>query len=270
MADSQTVFVGIDPTAGRRPLHYAVLDSRLQIVAQGEGSPAAVLDAVSAFERAVCAIDAPQSPNGGLLAQPESRQRYGLPPYTTTWSQFKVCEFVLRRHGIGIYNTPLETAEAKAWMRLGWELYESLRALGFEPLRTVGAGAARTYVEVHPHACFTALLGHLPYKKNTFEGRLQRQLLLEECGVSVPAALDVFEEITRHRLLAGTLDYQGLLSHDQLDALVSAYTAHLAATRPRLVTWVGDEAEGEIVVPVEAMKERYSRGSGLGVRPWRS
>jgi hypothetical protein len=266
MQDSGTVFIGIDPTAGRRPLHYAVLDSRLHILAQGEGSLPAVLAAVGPFEQAVCAVDAPQSPNGGLLAQPETRQRYGLPPYSTTWSQFKVCEYLLRRHGIGIYNTPLAAGEAKAWMQLGWQLYDALRGLGYRPLEAGGREAAREFIEVHPHACYTALLGHFPYKKNSFEGRMQRQLLLQECGVDVPDALDVFEEITRHRLLAGTLDYRGLLSHDQLDALVSAYTACLAATRPRLVTWVGDEAEGQIVVPVEKMRERYSKGERIGDR----
>src|SRR5262245_40833001 len=216
MSNSNTVFIGIDPTAGRRPLNYAVLDGRLALVAQGAGSLDSVLAAVSGYGTAVCAIDAPQSPNGGLLAQPGVRVRHGLRPHSTTWSQYKVCEYVLRQHGISIYNTPLAAAEAKAWMQLGWQLYERLRGLGYAPLATAGTEAAKPFIEVHPHACFTSLLGHFPYKKNTLEGRMQRQLLLEDCGVQVPDVMEVFEEITRHRLLAGTLEFRGLLSHDEL------------------------------------------------------
>jgi len=265
MVDSQTVFIGIDPTAGRRPLNYAILDSRLRILAQGAGDLQAVLAALAGYEVAVCAVDAPQSRNGGLLMLPEVRQRYGLRPYSTTWSQFKVCEYLLRQRGIGIYNTPLDEQLVKSWMQLGWALYDRLRGQGYQPrakppsVGPVEADAPRTFLEVHPHACYTVLLGHLPYNKNTLEGRLQRQLLLAESGVDVPDAMEVFEEITRHRVLAGTLEFPDLLTHDQLDALVSAYTAFLAATRPRQVTWVGDEAEGQIVVPVVTMKERYAR-----------
>ena len=102
MADTHPVYIGIDPTAGRRPLNYAVLDDRLRILAQGEGSLEAVLEAVQGYAAAVVAVDAPQSPNSGLLAQPEVRQHFGLRPYATTWSQFKVCEYLLRRHGIGM------------------------------------------------------------------------------------------------------------------------------------------------------------------------
>jgi predicted nuclease with RNAse H fold len=264
MVDSRTVFIGIDPTAGRRPLNYAVLDGRLRIVAQGQGNLEAVVAAVSRHELAVCAVDAPQSPNGGLLAQPETRQRYGLRPDSTAWSQFKVCEYLLRQHGIGIYNTPLEASEAKSWMRLGWQLYDRLRELGYRLLSADDSDVPRAFIEVHPYASYTSLLGHFPYKKDTLEGRLQRQLLLEDCGVDVPAALEVFEEITRHRVLAGALEYRGLLSHDELDALISAYTGYLAATRPRQVTWVGDETEGQIVVPVETMKDRYKKSQGSG------
>ena len=252
------VYIGIDPTAGRRPIHYAVLDEKLRIVAQGEGDLETVLAVVGKHESAVCAVDAPQSPNGALLSRPEVREKYGLRPDATTWAQFKVCEYLLRQRGIGIYNTPAEAATAKGWMKLGWELYDRLITAGFA-LHRISPELPRTYLEVHPHASFTTLLGHLPYKKDTLEGRLQRQLLLADLEVDVPDAMAAFEEITRHRLLTGTLDYRGLLTHDQLDALVSAYTAYVTATQPGQVTWVGDEWEGEIVVPVAELREKYGK-----------
>ena len=46
------------------------------------------------------------------------------------------------------------------------------------------------------------------------------------------------------------MNLPGLLVHDELDALVSAYTAYLAARHPERITLVGDPAEGQIVVPV--------------------
>ena len=259
MPESKTVYIGIDPTAGRRPVNYAVLDSRLRTIALGAGDLQTVMAAIGGYESAVCAVDAPQSPNGGLLTQPEVRLRYGLRPDATTWSQFKVCEYRLRRHGIGIYSTPSDANAAKPWMRLGWELYDRLRAAGYSALLPGEPGAAKAYIEVHPHACFTVLLGHVPYKKNTLEGRLQRQLILADQGLDVPDALEVLEEITRHRLLEGMLEFRSLLTHDQLDALVGAYTACLAATQPKRASWVGEEIEGQIVVPVETLKEKYAR-----------
>ena len=32
------IYLGIDPTAGRRPLNYAILDSKLNIVVEGSGA----------------------------------------------------------------------------------------------------------------------------------------------------------------------------------------------------------------------------------------
>lgn len=246
-----TVYIGIDPTAGRRPMNYAVLDGDLKLVARGLGKLDKMLEVIAGYASAVVAVDAPQSVNGGLMAEAARRENYGLPPTGTRWVEYKVCEYELRRRGIRLYNTPGEAEAAPTWMQLGFKLYDALKDLGYQ-MHQPGAAAEKQMLEVHPHACYTVLLGRVPLRKDSLEGRMQRQLVLYREGLDIPDAMESFEEITRHHLLQGTLTLPGLFTHDELDALVSAYTAYLAARQPERVTLVGDLAEGQIVVPVAA------------------
>ena len=257
---SDTVFIGIDPTAGKRPMNYAVLDGDLRVLACEASGLDEVVAAVAAYPAAVLAVDAPQSPNGGLMANAEYRATLNPRPNGRAYSQYKVCEYELRHRGIGLYATPGEAAAAPAWMQLGFQLYAALRAAGYVFFRP-GAAAPRQMLEVHPHASYTVLLGHLPLRKDTLEGRLQRQMVLYREGVRVPDPMDTLEELTPHRLLAGSFELPGLHNHDELDALIAAFTAYLAGTAPEQVTGVGDEAEGQIVVPVAAgeLKALYTR-----------
>jgi Protein of unknown function (DUF429) len=255
------VFIGIDPTAGKRPLNYAVLDPDLGVlVLDGAGTQTEVLERVLAYPSALVAVDAPQSPNGGLMASDDYRARLSPPPAAGRWTRFKVCEYLLKQRGIGLYNTPNDEAALPAWMRLGFQLYAALRAAGYQRYQP-GSPAPRQVMEVHPHACFTVLLGHTPTPKNLLEGRLQRQLVLYRAGLAVPDPMAALEELTAHHLLAGTLDLPGLLSHDALDALAAAYTAYLAGTAPDQVTPIGDPDEGQIVLPIAPaeLKARYTR-----------
>ncbi len=250
------IYLGIDPTAGRRPLNYALLDSKLNIVTEGAGQPDDLLRAIEPYPDILCAVDAPLLPNKGLLCDPAKRAELGLPPNKTTYAQYRVSEYQLKSRGINLYSTPAETLAAPKWMQAGWLLYEQLREQGFETFAP-GSPAPRQFFEVHPHATFTVRLGHVPYRKDTLEGRLQRQLLLYEEGVRVSDALEVLEEITRHHVLCGTLELRGLYTHDALDALAAALTAYYAHTKPKEITLVGDPIDGQIVVPTAQLKDKY-------------
>ncbi len=242
-------------------MNYAVLDADLRpVVLEATGGLMEVLSAVRAYPAAVAAVDAPQSLNAGLMASDDYRARLEPPPAPGRWLGYKVCEYLLRQHGIGLYATPADEAAAPSWMRMGLQLYAGLRDAGYERYQP-GAAAPRQYFEVHPHACFTVLLGHLPTPKNLLEGRLQRQLVLFRAGVGVPDPMAALEELTAHHLLAGDMALPGLLSHDALDALAAAYTAWLAGTAPKNVTPIGDPEEGQIVLPVAPgeLKARYAR-----------
>ncbi len=262
------VYIGIDSTAGRRPFTYAILDEKLRIVACGEGQFMEVVDLVAGQPAAAVAVDAPQSPNHGLMAQPEYRDKFGLPSHSQGWRDCKVAEYLLRRRGIGLYLTPRDPDRAAGWMRVGFQLYDALRAAGFQayqPNAAVASGAAgdrgapRVFLEVYPHGGFTVRLGHRPLRKDTLEGRLQRQIVLYDEGVDVPDPMDAVEELTRHHLREGTLVFPGLRTHDELDALMAAYTAFLAVRQPEAVTAVGDPVEGEIILPIAPadFKARY-------------
>jgi hypothetical protein len=251
---AERVYIGIDPTAGKRLLTYTVLDADLNVLDIGDANFEGVLEAVGAYPVALCAVDAPSGPGMGLMADPDYRTSVGLKANTARYTSFRVSEFELRRRNIGLYRTPRGDKSAPAWMQLGWRLYESLRGAGY--VRHPQSGP-RQVIEVHPHACFTVLLDGRPYRKTTLEGRIQRQLVLYEEGLNVADPMDVFEEWTRHKVLTSQIRLDDLYEHDRLDALVAAYTAYLLAEQPERTTRVGDPREGTIVVPAGALRERY-------------
>jgi predicted nuclease with RNAse H fold len=253
----ERVYLGIDPTAGRRPFHFAALDADLKIVAQGEGDLEVVIRYVASLRPEAVAVDAPQSPNQGLMLRPKVRRRFDLSPDDTRWGQWKVCEYELRRRNIRLYNTPDRSEDAPAWMRHGFTIYDALAELGYVFFIQDQPSGPRTMLEVHPHACFTVLLGRRPFLKSTLEGRLQRQLVLFLQGLDIPNPMHALEEITRHHLLSGQLPLQGLLSHDELDALAAAFTAYLVGTKPALTCQVGDPGEGLITLPAPKLEAFY-------------
>lgn len=251
------VYIGVDPTAGKRPFSVAALDDDLRLVAL-EGTD---LDGAVAFvERwphPVVAIGAPQSPNRGLMRQSSRRRAFGLNPNSRTFSDGKVCEYELRRRNLRIYNTPTQPAQAPAWMQVGFNLYQRLRDIGFEFFRQGEAADGPTLLEVHPHACFATLLGRRPLAKAHLEGRLQRQMALYVEGLDLANPLHVLEEVSRHHLLTGEMPLEGLRSHDELDALVAAFTAFLVHQKPARIAQVGDPDEGLITLPVGSLKDHY-------------
>jgi hypothetical protein len=254
MLFANLTFIGIDPTAGQRPFSYAALDGDLQMLALGQGDLDDILAFVAGQRQAYVAVNAPARPNQGLLADPQVRQSLNPPPRPGRWLDFRVAEYLLRQHNIVIPQTSANEQECPNWMQMGFKLYRRLEALDYLPY---GANEGkRQYLEIYPHASFTMLLDVLPFPKHSLEGRIQRQLILYALNINVPDAMLFFEEITRHRLLKGILPSDNLYTPGELDALVGAYTAWLAANQPNQVCLVGDVREGQIVLPGE-LKPRY-------------
>lgn len=247
-------YIGIDPTAGLRAMTYAVLDDRLRVVALGDGELDEVADVALSYPRAMCGVDAPLGRNRGLLADAAYREGVGLDP-GDTYRTYRVCEFELRRRGIFVYNTPEEEDRQASWMLESRRLYDALLAGGYAVWPTE---APRQMFETYPQGAFTALAGRRPYPKAGLEGRLQRQLVLHEAGINVPDPIRTLEEWTRYRLLRGELNLDRVRTHDELDALVSAYTAYRLATEPHQTIAPGDPSEGQIVLPVPELADSYA------------
>ena len=250
-----STFLGIDPSAGEKPFVYAALDHELKLLALGEGSIDDILAFAAGQSRAMAAICAPRRTNRGFMADPEHRDRLSPPPNPGRYINFRVADYELRQHNICIPQTPAQIEDCPNWMRMGFMVFNRLEGLGYQEYIT--QGAERQYFEVYPHACYTVLLERLPFSKHNLEGRLQRQLVLYELGINLPDPMRIFEEITRHRLLNGILPLEDLYTPGELDALVAAYTAWLAASEPDKVTLLGDESEGLVVLPVSELKLSY-------------
>ena len=252
---THTTFIGIDPTAGGIPFTYAALDHELRLLALGRGDMDEVLAFVAGQPAAFVAVCAPRCPNQGVMDRPEERERLSPPPRPGRWRNFRLAEYQLRLRKISIPQTCANAPDCPAWMRKGFELFHRLDNLNYHPYPQ--DEKSHQSLEVYPHACYATLLGHLPLPKHSLEGRLQRQLALFDCQLNIPDPMLIFEEITRHRILLGIFPLEDLYTTAELDALVAAYTAWMAGTKPDQITLLGHPEEGFLVLPVAELKHRY-------------
>lgn len=259
MLFSRTTFIGIDPTAGQRPFTYAALDQNLELLALSAGS----LEEVTAFaggqRAAVVGINAPRQPNQGLMRDEAIREQLSPRPNPGRWLGYRVAEYELYQHGISIPPTPPRKEDCPRWMQMGFQVFQRLEHFGYQQFPTEAAECI--VFETYPHGAYCALLGITPFPKHTLEGRLQRQLILHENQVRVHNPMRIFEEITRYRLLNGILPLDTLLTVDELDALVAAYTAWYTSRYSTEITVLGEVSEGQIVLPVPALKRQYQPAS---------
>jgi len=254
MLFSKTTFIGIDLSGGRHPFTYAVLDEDCQLVALSAGEIEEVLAFLGNQESTLVAINAPHCPNLGLVRKKMEEQ--SLTPGHLRGVDMRLAEHELRERGVSVSPTSSRPETCAAWMQAGFDFHGKLDGMGFKLYPT--ENASHQWLETHPHAAYCTLLGKLPLPKPTLEGRLQRQLVLYEQSMGIRDPMEFFEEITRHRLLKGVLPIEYIYTPEELDALVAAYTAYMAASQPGKVTWVGNKQEGQIVLPVPELKESYS------------
>ena len=255
MLFNETSFIGIDPTAGKRPMAYAALDRNLNIIALGEND----LDEICAFvggqQAAYVAVNAPRSPHQGVMRQPEFRETLRPVPRPGRWEGFRVAEYLLYQRNIRMPRTRADRDKCPTWMQMGFHLYDRLEKMDY--VTYPNADQSRQWMEVYPYAAYAVLLGTLPFPKAGLIGRLQRQLVLHNQGLQIADPMRIFEEITRYRILQGVIPLDGLYSPRELDALVAAFTAWVAATTPQSVTLLGHPAEGQVALPSAELKEKY-------------
>lgn len=131
----------------------------------------------------------------------------------------------------------INTPGTKTGSDIHSDFKRKLRPAGFTHY-SKSEGALR-WNDVNPQDCYRAFRPDL-FPKRTLEGRIQRALILYEEGVQIPDPMDLFEEITRHKLLQGLLPDDIIYSIKQLDALIAAYVSWLVVNRPHKVITRGD------------------------------
>jgi hypothetical protein len=247
------IFVGVDPSGGRKPFTYAALNAQARLLTLADGELEDVLAFLGGQQQALVAICAPPRPNIGLVR--ENRQSLPLLHQPGRAQEMRLAEYRLRECGINIAATPARPEYGPAWMQDGFACFRRLAEMGYQPYTL--EKPAHAFFETNAQACFTVLLGCQPLARASLEGHLQRQLILYEQGLSIRDPMEFFEELTRHKLLKGQLPLEMLYTPERLDALAAAHTAWLLATKPAQTLQIGDPEEGQITLPVSELKARY-------------
>jgi predicted nuclease with RNAse H fold len=216
------------------------------------GTVESVARTIEGFGRggSVVAVDAPSGHRLDLLA-PGSAARAALGLPEGRYERMRVCDTLLFRRGLPLYPVPSEGQRRAAWEQwiyVGFELFAALAPLGRFTPPSGGAyeGAVGDHAlahgrlfETYPDAVFCALLGHRPSPKRTPWGLQQRIAALKTKQI---------------------VDADGGLWHrtlDELDACAAAYVAYALAVG--LGNWVGNPAEGVIVLPSRELLPRYDK-----------
>lgn len=252
---TDTTYIGIDPTAGRKPFSYAALDNQLRLTALGHASLDEVLTFMAGQSQAIAAVCAPRRPSQHLMGRPQVRDTLSPPPHPGRYLDFRVAEYQLRQHGISCVKTPADEDACPNWMKMGFSLYQRLERMGY--FSFPARGHELQWIEVYPHASYACLLGRVPLSKTTLEGRIQRQMALCQQRMSLPDPVDLLKDVTPECLLEGTWPIDELYQPGELDALVAAFTAWQAANHPDQITALGEDSEGLIILPVPELKRRY-------------
>jgi hypothetical protein len=246
-------YIGVDPTAGRHPFTFAALDHERKLAGIAAGNIDDLFLFIIKCQGVAVAVNAPPRPNHRLVR--ENLEKEHLAPGQLRGSDMRMAESELRGHGISVSPTPSRVDQCPAWMQMGFDLYRRLEEAGFN--QYPAEIADHQWLETHPQAAFSTLIGKVPLPKPTLEGRLQRQIALYEQGVGIKDPMEFFEEITRHKLLHGLLPVDLVYTTEELDTLMAAFMAFCAINCPKEIMLIGDIVEGQIALPVNQLKDRY-------------
>ncbi len=255
MLFEHSAFIGIAPTAGKFDIAYAAIDRDLRLLDVGGGDMESVIDFVSGQKKPALAISGPRQTNQGLMKQEDIRATLTPAPRQGRWEDYRVVEYLLHTHKIGVPRTHPPGGNFPSAMRNSFALFQRFAEMGFQLFP--GPKDEYQLMEVNSYATYAVLLECLPFPKTSLEGRLQRQLKLYDLGLEIPDPMRIFEEFTRHKIMQGILPLERLYSPYELDALVSAYTAWTAIEHPERISVMGDPREGQIVLPAKVLKAVY-------------
>ena len=135
-------------------------------------------------------------------------------------------------------------SSAKAAQHIYADFKEQIVQTGFKTLSN--KENQKNWFETDAQSCYRKWIGQNPLPRRSLEGRLQRALILYEQGLRIEDPMDIFEEITRYKLIKGIFRLENIYSSKQLDALAAAHLAWSSVNRPERIA-----AQGEFVLPVQ-------------------
>lgn len=246
LADTKTVFLGIDPGSGRDSMVYLALDADKRILAIGGGKLSDVLSFAAGQSQALAAVHL-SAVQRKVPEETEVQQRLFPDAEADVFGRLRreAAERIENPQtgGGGLYHEK----ESRSARQRASDVIQQLHLLGYQPYPQ--ADASRQWLRFSATAAYTALTGGRLFESRSLEGRLQRQLVLHQEKLPVRDPLDFFEEVTRHRLLLGKLPFEMLYAPQELNAMAAAYTAWLAVFEPERVIEEEDIREGKWFLP---------------------
>jgi hypothetical protein len=115
---------------------------------------------------------------------------------------------------------------------------------GFKPFSK--KDISKQWLETKAQDCYREWIGRNPLPRRILEGRLQRALILYQQGLRIDDPMEIFEEITRYKLIQGIFRLENIYSSKELDALAAAYLTWISINRPEQIV-----ATGEFVLPAQ-------------------
>ena len=161
-----------------------------------------------------------------------------------TWETSEVLSYFQQcKNCVLAVNLPA-TKQGQRLSAMYADLKKKLLQAGFKPFSH--KIHPKQLIETNAQDCFHTLSGHKLFPRRALEGRLQRTAILYEQGLQITDPVDMFEEITRYKLVQGILPLENLPSASELDALVAAYVAWMSINRPGQIV-----PTGEFVLPAQ-------------------
>ena len=139
--------------------------------------------------------------------------------------QWEIPEVIACLQGYENIQVGISLPTSKGGREILKDLQEKIGQIGFRHYSQ--KNSSRLWMESRAEECYKVFQsGLLP--RWTLEGRIQRGLILYDEGLLIHDPMDFFEEITRHKIIQGTLPVENLFSPKQLDALMLAYVSWMA------------------------------------------
>lgn len=245
------IFFGIDIRNQPVPYTYLALDATNQPVASGKCDRDDLLAVIASFEPVRVAINAPLNLNIGLLRRGGKKKSF-----PGRYPNMRAIEYAFAQHDIPIYHTPDEMRKCHLFMKLGIRLGRILTQQDFK--RFPVEDTPKQFMEVPADVAYWALSSADIVDETNLIGRLQRQLILYDLYLPVKNPMNFFEEVTRYRLKHGLIPEEPVLSTEELNAWITAYTALLTVRTPEKIKILGNTEEGEIVLPTLPEHEKIS------------